>query len=457
LSGPRRIAVMRCDAAAGRPAADFGGTRRRPTAGTRRQPANRLTGPPDYSCRRSVFDVDFSLTEDHRLVQKIAREFAEKEVAPHIQENDEKAFFDRRYLERMGELGLLGICIPEQYGGMGLDYISLAVASEELERVDTSLRVILSVHTGLCSLGILQWGTEEQKKRYLPDLAQGRRIGAFGLTEPNAGSDVASIEATAVRDGDEYILNGEKTWISLADVADTFLVFAYTDKSKKHSGISAFIVERGFKGFSSSSIHGKLGVRAGNTGSLVLQDCRVPAANLLGREGEGFKIAMSCLDNGRFTVAAGATGLIQACIDASVKYAKQRQTFGVPIAQHQLVQRMIAHMVRDVEACRLLVYRAGWLKNKGERNTRETALAKWYATCASFEAASNAIQIHGAYGYSNEYPVERYLRNSKGAVIYEGSREILELMIGSYALGLRQDKPLRCNLPAWTPSGGGDR
>ncbi|MCL6580668.1 MAG: acyl-CoA dehydrogenase family protein [Firmicutes bacterium] len=400
--------------------------------------------------------MDFTLTDDHRMVQKIARDFAEREVIPFIKENDERGFFDRRYLDRMGELGLLGVCIPEEYGGLGLDYISLAIASEELERADTSLRVILSVHIGLCSLGILQWGTEEQKTRYLPDLAQGRRIGAFGLTEPDAGSDVAAIQATAVRKGDEYILNGEKTWISLADVADTFLVFAYTDKSKKHAGISAFIVERGFPGFSSSTIHGKLGVRAGNTGSLHLQDCRVPAANLLGREGEGFKIAMSCLDNGRFTVAAGATGLIQACVDASVKYAKERVTFGVPIGQHQLVQRMIAHMVRDLEACRLLVWRAGWMKNKGLRNTRETALAKWYATCASFEAASNAIQIHGAYGYSNEYPVERFLRNSKGAVIYEGSREILELMIGAYALGLRQDKPLRRNLPPWPYAEQGD-
>ncbi len=397
--------------------------------------------------------MDFSLTEDHRLVQKIAREFAEREVAPHIKENDEKGFFDRRILDGLGELGLLGICFPEKYGGMGLDYISLAIASEELERVETSLRVILSVHTGLCGLGLFQWGTEEQKVKHLTPLAQGKRIGAFGLTEPNAGSDVAALEMTAVRDGSHYVLNGEKTWISLADVADTFLVFAYTNKAAKHAGISAFIVQRDFPGFSSSAIHGKLGIRAGNTGSFVLQDCRVPAANLVGREGEGFKIAMSCLDNGRFTVAAGATGLIQACIDASVKYANQRQTFGVPIAQHQLVQRLVAHMVRDVEACRLLVYRAGWLKNRGERNTRETALAKWYATCASFEAASNAIQIHGAYGYSNEYPVERYLRNSKGAVIYEGSREILEIMIGSYALGLRQDKPVNPPLPGWPDPG----
>jgi len=393
--------------------------------------------------------LDFGLTEEHRMVRRISREFAEKEVAPYIKEQDEKQEFNRAHLDRMGELGLLGLCLPEEYGGGGLDYISLAIASEELERVDTSLRVVLSVHNGLCSLGILQWGNEEQRGRYLPDLAQGKRIGAFGLTEPNAGSDVVALEATAIKDGDHYVLNGEKTWISLGDVADTFLVFAYTDKSKKHYGISAFIVERSFPGFSSSTIHGKLGVRAGNTGSFVLEDCRVPAANLLGREGEGFKIAMSCLDNGRFTVAAGAVGLIQACIDASVNYANERRSFGVPLAGHQLVQRMIAHMVRDAEACRLLVWRAGWLKNRGERSTRETALAKWAATEASFQAASNAVQIHGAYGYSNEYPVERFLRNSKGAVIYEGSREILEIMIGQYALGLRRDKPLRRTLPGY--------
>jgi len=393
--------------------------------------------------------LEFGLNEEHRMVRRIAREFAEKEVAPYIQEQDEKQQFDRRHLDRMAQLGLLGLSLPEEYGGGGLDYISLAIASEELERVDTSLRVVLSVHNGLSSLGILQWGNEEQRRRYLPDLAQGKRIGAFGLTEPNAGSDVTALEATAVRDGDHYVLNGEKTWISLADVADTFLFFAYTDRSKKHRGISAFIVERDFPGFSSSTIHGKMGVRAGNTGSFVLEDCRVPAANLLGEEGEGFKIAMSCLDNGRFTVGAGAVGLIQACIDTSVKYANERKTFGVPLAEHQLIQRMIAHMVRDAEACRLLIYRAGWLKNRGERNTRETALAKWAATQASFEAASNAVQIHGAYGYSNEYPVERFLRNSKGAVIYEGSREILEIMIGQYALGLRRDKPVRRTLPGY--------
>lgn len=393
--------------------------------------------------------MDFSLTEEHRLVKDMVRKFAEKEVAPRIAELDARQEYDPSIIRRMGELGILGLPFPEKYGGGGFDYISLAIACEELERIDTSLRVVLSVHIGLCGMGILQWGSEGQKQKYLARMTTGEFVGGFGLTEPNAGTDVANLQCTAVRKGDHYILNGEKMWISLADVADVFLVFAYTDKSKKHKGISAFIVERDYPGFKSSPIHGKLGVRAGNTGSFVLEDCPVPAENLLGEEGEGFKIAMSCLDNGRFTVAAGAVGLIQACLEASVKYANERQTFGVPIGKHQLVQRMIAHMVKNVEAGRLLVYRAGWLKNQGIRNTRETALAKWFATVASFEAASDAIQIHGAYGYSNEYPVERFLRNSKGAVIYEGTREIMEVMHGEYALGYRVDKPLRKGLPGW--------
>ncbi len=393
--------------------------------------------------------MDFALSEEHEMLRDMVRKFAEKEAAPKIPELDRTGKFDRSILDRMAELGILGICFPEKYGGGGMDYISLAVACEELERVDSSLRVILSVHIGLCGLGILQWGTEEQKQKYLTRLATGEMIGGYGLTEPNAGTDAAAIQTTAVLDGDHYVLNGEKTWISLADVADVFLIFAYTDKSKRHRGISAFIVERSFPGFSSSTIHGKLGVRAGNTGSIVLDNCRVPRENLLGEEGEGFKIAMSCLDNGRYTVAAGAVGLARACLEASVKYAKERHTFGVPIGHHQLVQRMIAHMVAGIESSQLLVYRAGWLKNRGVRNTRETALAKWVATNVAFEAACDAVQIHGAYGYSDEYPVERYLRNAKGAMIYEGTREIMEVLQAQYALGYRKDKPLRRELPAW--------
>jgi glutaryl-CoA dehydrogenase (non-decarboxylating) len=395
--------------------------------------------------------MEFGFTAEHEMTRKMVRDFALREIAPTIKENDRAQTFDRSLLPKMAAQGLLGICIPVKYGGAGMDYISLGIACEELERVDTSARVILSVHVGLNSMTLLQWATEEQKQQYLVPQAMGERIATFGLTEPNAGSDVAGIQTTARRDGDAYVLNGEKMWISLADVADHFLIFAYTDKAEKHHGISAFIVEREFPGVETGTIHGKMGIRAGNTGFVSLQDVRVPEGNLLGREGEGFKIAMSALDGGRFTVACGAVGLTQACIDASIRYANERHTFGVPIGQHQLVQQMIAHMVQRVEAGRLLCLRAGWMKNQGLRNTRETSMAKWFACDASFEAASDAVEIHGAYGYSDEYDVERYLRNSKGAVIYEGTREIHQLMQGQYALGYREDRPLRCELPAYDP------
>ncbi len=393
--------------------------------------------------------IDFSLTEEQKMVRNMVRRFAEQELAPHIEEWDKEGTFDPSVYDRMAELGILGLCFPEKYGGGGMDYISLALTCEELERIDTSFRVILSVHIGLCGLGILQWGSEEQKQKYLPKLASGELLGGYGLTEPNAGSDAASLEAIAEKKGDHYVLNGEKMWISLADTADVFLAFARTDPSAGYRGISAFIVERDMPGFASEEIHGKLGVRAGDTGSFTMQDCEVPAENLLGQEGEGYKIALSCLDNGRYTVAAGAVGLIRACLEASTRYADERETFGKPIGRHQLIQDKIARMARDEEVTRLLVYRAGWLKNQGVRNTRETGLAKWVGCDAAFEAAEEAVQIHGAYGYSDEYPVERYMRNAKGAVIYEGSSEIQKILQAQYALGYREDKPLRCDLPSW--------
>ncbi len=399
------------------------------------------------------------LSEEHELLRRTVREFAEKEVAPFIREWDrsgaehgegpETREHIRPVLKRMGELGLLGICLPQKYGGAGMDYLALAVVCEELERVDSFLRVVLSVHTGLNSLSLFQWGSEEQKQRYLVPQATGEQLAGYCLTEPNSGTDAAAMLATARRDGDSYILNGEKIWISLADIADNFLVIAKTDPEKGTRGISAFIVERAWPGVSSYPIHGKLGVRAGNTGGVVFQDVRVPAENRLGEEGEGFKIAMAALDNGRFTVAAGATGLIQASLEASLRYAQERSTFGKPIAEHQLVKRMLSHMVRKLDNSRLLVYRAGWMKNKGQRNTRETTLAKWHATVSSFEAADDAIQIHGAYGYSDEYPVERFMRNSRGAIIYEGTRELQELLQADFALGIRQNPPLRKELPAY--------
>lgn len=397
--------------------------------------------------------MDFALSEEHRMVQQMVREFAQREVAPIIKEYDRRQEMAPFILPRMAELGILGICIPVRYGGQGMDYISLGLACEELEAVDTTLRVVMSVHMGLNSMGLLQWATEEQKQRFLVPQAKGEKIGCFGLTEPGAGSDVAAIASTARRDGSSYILNGEKMWISLATKAHHALVVARTNPEAPdpHDGLSAFIVELDSPGVTRGDIHGKLGVRAGSTGWIAFQDVRVPLENRIGEEGEGFKIAMSCLDNGRYTVAAGATGLIRACLEASVRYAKERKAFGREIGKFQLIQQKIARMVQSYEMARLLYLRAGWMKNMGLRNTRETSLAKWFATDASFEAASEAIQIHGAYGYSDEYDVERYLRNSKGAVIYEGTSEIHQLMQAGYALGYRRDAPLRCELPAYDP------
>lgn len=393
--------------------------------------------------------MNFALTEEQQMVKTMVRNFVDKEILPYIKEWDEQQHFETRILKRLAELDLMGVCIPEKYGGAGMDYNTLAIVCEELERGDTAFRTAVSVHTGLNSLTLLQWGTEEQKQKYLVPQARGEKIGAFGLTEPNAGSDVAAMNTSAKKDGDDYILNGQKTWISLCDVADHFLIFAYTDPEKKHKGISAFIVERTMPGVSTRAIKGKLGIRAGNTGEVFLDNVRVPKENLLGEEGEGFKIAMSALDNGRFTVAAGACGTIVAALEASLKYCHERKTFGKEIGRYQLVQQMIAKMVRSLETSRLLVFKAGWLKNEGKRNTRETSLAKWHACDAAFEAANDAIQIHGAYGFSNEYPVERLMRNAKAPVIYEGTREIHTILQAEYALGYRIDKPLRNPLPAW--------
>src|SRR5699024_10866753 len=396
-----------------------------------------------------MMTMNFDFTEEQTMLRNTVRQFVDDEIMPHIAEWDRQGQFDPAIMTKLAKSGLMGVCIPEAYGGSGMDYNSLAIVCEELERGDTAFRTAVSVHTGLNSMTILQWGTEEQKQKYLVPLAKGEKIGAFGLTEPNAGSDVAAILTTAEKQCDHYILNGQKTWISLSDVADYFLVFAYTDKSKKHHGISAFIVEREWEGFSSRPIEGKLGIRAGNTGEIFFDNVKVPAENLLGEEGEGFKIAMSALDNGRFTVAAGAVGQIMAALEASVKYCHERETFGKPIARHQLVQQKIANMEAGLQMSRLLVYRAGELKNEGVRNTRETSLAKWQATEFANKAANDAVQIHGAYGFSDEYPVERYLRNSKAPVIYEGTSEIHTIMQAEYVLGFREDKPLNKMLPAW--------
>ncbi len=395
--------------------------------------------------------MNLDLTEEQQLLEQSVREWSARAVAPRIRELDRAHQFDPGILPQMAELGLLGICVPQELGGAGMDYLALGLASEELEYVDTSLRVILSVHVGLNCLTLLSWGTDDQKQRYLVPQAQGKKIATYGLTEPSAGSDARGIQSVAIKKGDRYLLTGEKMWISLGDVADNFLVFAWSDLEKKKqrdpTGLSAFIVERAFRGFSSGTLKEKWGILAGNTGFFKMDEVEVPGDNLVGREGEGFKIAMFALDQGRYTVAAGATGLIRACRDASVSYAKQRKTFGVEIGSHQLVKEMIAQMESDYQASRLLWMRAGWLKNLGRRNTRETGLAKWFSTVASERAASDAVQIHGANGYSDEYPVGRFYRNCKGAVIYEGTREIHKLMQADYLLGYRSDRPTRCELP----------
>jgi glutaryl-CoA dehydrogenase (non-decarboxylating) len=395
--------------------------------------------------------MDFQLSEEQRMIQEMVRDFVQREVSPHIKDADRVQMMAPTILPRMAELGILGVCIPACYGGQGMDYLSLGLVCEELEYGDSTLRVVMSVHMGLNSLGLLQWGTEEQKQRFLVPQAKGERVACFGLTEPGAGSDVAAIASTARRAGDEYIINGEKMWISLATKAHHVLWVARTNPETPdpHDGLSAFLVELDRPGVTRGDIHGKLGVRAGSTGWINFQDVRVSMDQRIGEEGEGFKIAMACLDNGRYTVAAGATGLIRACLDASVRYANERRAFGREIGKFQLIQQKIARMVQSYEMARLLYLRAGWMKNQGLRNTRETSLAKWFATDASFDAASDAIQIHGAYGYSDEYDVERYLRNARGAILYEGTSEIHQLIQAGYALGYREDVPLRCELPGY--------
>lgn len=393
--------------------------------------------------------MDFRLTAEHELIREMAYKFGQQEVVPDVTARDREAKSDRTMLEKMGAAGILGVSIPEAYGGSGTDYISLGLVCEELERADTTARVVMSVHSGLHALTLLQWGTEEQKQRWLPGLANGKLIGAFGLTEPNAGSDAANISTTAVKDGDSYVINGQKTWISLADYADQFLLITRLSGSDAKAPYAAFIVDRNTPGFSSRALHGKLGVRAGNTGEIFFEDMRISADCRIGEEGDGFKVAMSALDHGRYTVAAGAVGIITACLDACTRYAKDRTVQGEPIAKKQLVQQMIASMVQGRDIGRLLYYQVGWMKNEGLRHTRECSMAKWTNCERAFDAANKAVEIHGAYGFIDDFPVERYFRNSRGAMIYEGTHEIHTLMQAEYELGYRSDKPLARTLPTW--------
>ncbi|MFN2138033.1 MAG: acyl-CoA dehydrogenase family protein [Candidatus Promineifilaceae bacterium] len=395
--------------------------------------------------------MDFSYNEDHKMVEAMVYDFTRKEVLPIIKEHDRNHTYPLELLPKMAGLGFMGICLPARYGGAGMDYISLGIISEGLEFGDSSVRETIAVHLGLHAMPIFQWGTDEQKETFLPPLATGELLACFGLTEPGAGSDVAALASRARRDGSDYLVSGEKMWITLAGIADRFLIFAKTDPDKGTRGISAFILERGWDGLTTGSIEGKMGVRASDTGWIAMDDVRVPATHRLGEEGEGFKIAMSALDNARYGVAAGAVGVMKACLEESINYAKSRTTFGKPIAKHQLVQQMLAQMAQSIDIGQLLVWKAGWLKNLGMRNTRETSMAKWFCTDAARRAADDAVQIHGAYGYSDEYNVERHLRNSKSAVIYEGTSQIHTLMQAAYALGERSTKPMRCELPAYNP------
>ncbi|KAF0220087.1 MAG: acyl-CoA dehydrogenase domain-containing [Geobacteraceae bacterium] len=381
--------------------------------------------------------MDFELNNTQQELRTMVRKFAEEEITPTARENDVKERFPSEIIRKMAALGLLGGTVPKEFGGSAFDWISDAIIFEEIGRACSSVRTTLSVQVSLVEQVIFGWGNEEQKQKYLPQLCKGEIIGCFALTEPEAGSDAVSIKTLARPKGDGWVLNGAKTWITNGGVADVAVVFAQTGPSGGHKGIAAFLVEKGTPGFTSMEIKGKLGLRASNTAGLSFKECFVAGDALLGTVGEGFTIAMSALDNGRYGVAAGCVGIIQGCVDAGTRYARERKQFNRPIGSFQLVQDMISRMVVDLEAARLLVYRAGYLKNRGAPNTLETSVAKYFASEAAVRAANDAVQIHGAYGYSNAYPVERYLRDAKVATIYEGTSQIQKLIIGEHVLGIR--------------------
>ena len=380
--------------------------------------------------------MNFSLTPEQQAVQERARAFAQEQVAPLAREADETGQFPMQLVPRMGERGFLSGPIGPEYGGKALDYLSFALVYEELGRADSSVRGFLAVHAGLVSLCIRDWGSDEQKRRYLPRLASGEWIGCYCLTEPNAGSDAASMETTAREDGDGYVLNGEKIWITNGNIADLAIVFATRDSTARHRGVCAFLVETNTPGFRHEKLEGKeLGHRASDHARIVFDNCRVPNSALLGEPGQGFKIAMSALDHGRLGVAAGALGVAQACLDASVDFARTRRQFGKRIGDFEMIQANLADMAADVEAARLLVYHAAWMKQQGLPTTRETSIAKLFATEAAVKAASDAVLIHGGRGYSNLYPVERHYRDIKGLQIYEGTSHIQRIVIARDLLG----------------------
>ena len=380
--------------------------------------------------------MDFEFSEEQTMIRTMVRDFAEKEIVPVARDNNRYERFPADLVKKLGEMGFLGLNLPSEYGGGGSDYMSYCIMLEELAQADVGMAVTASVHISLCEKTILQWGTEAQKQKYLPRLIRGEILGCLATTEPNVGSDVSSIETSAVLQGDEWVLNGNKMWISNGGVAGIAIIIAQTDKSKGGKGLTAFIVERDTPGFSTEDIHNKLGIRSSNTAELIMEDCHLPQENVLGPVGKGMSVALSSFDSARLGVAARSIGVAQACIDASVSYVQTRKQFGKEIGSFQLIQEMLADMTVETEAARLLVYRAACLKDKGNPATIETSMAKYYSSEIALKAANNAIQIHGSYGYSDEFPVERYFRDVRVSSILEGTSQMHKLIIGRAKIGL---------------------
>ncbi|PSL45827.1 butyryl-CoA dehydrogenase [Salsuginibacillus halophilus] len=378
--------------------------------------------------------MNFLLTDEQEMIRKMVRDFAVNEVGPTAAERDEEERFDREIFDQMAELGLTGIPWPEEYGGIGADYLSYCIAVEELSRVCASTGVTLSAHVSLAGWPVYMFGTEEQKQKYLRAMAEGSKIGAYGLTEPGSGSDAANMKTTAEKDGDSYILNGSKIFITNGGLADYYIVFAVTDAAKKHKGVSAFIVEKEFPGFSVGKKEEKLGIRSSPTTEIIMEDCRVPAENLLGEEGQGFKIAMMTLDGGRNGIAAQAVGIAQGALDASTGYANERKQFGKPIGEQQGVAFKLADMATKIEASRLLTYQAAWRESEKLPYSKASAMSKLMAGDTAMEVTTEAVQVFGGYGYTKEYPVERYMRDAKITQIYEGTNEIQRLVISKMLL-----------------------
>jgi alkylation response protein AidB-like acyl-CoA dehydrogenase len=384
--------------------------------------------------------IDFELTDEQRLVRETAREFADGEIAPRARENDREERFDTEMVEKLAEMGFLGAIVSEEYGGRGIDYRTYGLIVEEIGRADSSARTVVSVVTSLVGSSIEHWGNEDQKREWLPRLCSGE-LGCFGLTEPGTGSDAANLTTRATKGEGGWRISGQKQFISLGNYAKLAMVFAQTDPEQGHRGIACFLVPTESEGFTAHEIHGKLGLRASDTAELSLDAVEVPDEALLGDVGDGFKIAMTALDSGRFSVAAGCVGICQGCVDASVSYAKERKQFGRSIASFQLVQEMLAEMVVETEAARGLLWRAGWLKDTGQPNTTETSIAKLYATEAAVRCANSAIQVHGGSGYVDDYPVERFLRDARVTTLYEGTSQIQKLIIGRSVTGVNAMTP----------------